>query len=93
MAILRGTSKDGIVKFYTGKAGDGWLSADQSEAFFYSVSGAMCDYPQDHPAKDCDEHSHCVYCGASDLHRGYEDDGREYCDQCCTRGCEGFVFE
>lgn len=24
-------------KFYTGRAGDGWVSADQSEAFTYSA--------------------------------------------------------
>ena len=40
MIILRGTDKNGNVKFYTGKAGEGWLSADQNEGFPYAVSGA-----------------------------------------------------
>jgi hypothetical protein len=33
--ILRGVNSDGDEFFYTGKAGDGWVSEDRSKAFGY----------------------------------------------------------
>jgi hypothetical protein len=33
--ILRGLDSNGVETFYTGRAGSGWVSADQSEAFAY----------------------------------------------------------
>lgn len=34
--IVRGLKSDGAEVFYTGRAGDGWVSADRSEAFAYT---------------------------------------------------------
>ncbi len=39
--VLRATDKRGNVFFYTGKAGPEWVSADVSEAFYYTPSLAI----------------------------------------------------
>ncbi len=39
--VVRGVSKDGVVQYYTGRAGSGWLSPNIAEAFGYqSLEGA-----------------------------------------------------
>lgn len=38
--ILRALDKDGNEFFYTGRAGEGWISANMGEAFPYSLEGA-----------------------------------------------------
>ena len=35
MNLILGTTADGAEVFYTGRAGDGWVSADVKEAFRY----------------------------------------------------------
>lgn len=40
MMVVRGVTKSGSVVFYTGKAGEAWVSTDMSDAFPYSESGA-----------------------------------------------------
>lgn len=37
MFVLRGVDLEGNVSFYTGRAGQGWLSADKAEAFGYEA--------------------------------------------------------
>jgi hypothetical protein len=41
--ILRGVNSDGGEFFYTGKAGDGWVSEDRNEAFDYRTEEVAND--------------------------------------------------
>lgn len=42
MAYVRGTTKDGNRVFYTGKAGQEFVSTDYKQTFFYySIDGAL----------------------------------------------------
>lgn len=40
MAIIRGVTANGSVVYYTGRAGDGWISPEKSEAFQYALPHA-----------------------------------------------------